>query len=66
MNCHRCKKTMGQVTGMVPIDPKGTENRRWVCTECAVVAEIESVPDDVNELCTLINPKFMPPNEAPQ
>ena len=35
MKCYKCGKGMDDgVEEMLPIDPKGTPDRRWVCIEC--------------------------------
>lgn len=35
LKCYKCGKGMDDgVEEMLPIDPKGTPDRRWVCIEC--------------------------------
>ena len=60
MICYKCSRApVENGLSMIPVDPKGTISRRWVCTECADKNEISSIPSDVKELCTIINPSFI-------
>ena len=58
MKCSRCNKKMSEVNGLVPIDPKGTKDRRWVCLDCITDEEWEAIPSDVVDLSQSINPDF--------
>lgn len=43
---------------MLPIESKGTKDRKWICTKCASQEEINSLDKDIIELLTTINPNF--------
>lgn len=59
MKCTRCNKQMSEVNGMIPIEPKGTKDRKWVCTNCATNEEIDNLDCEVKELSNIINPNFL-------
>ena len=40
MNCHNCQRRMSDCQSMRPIDPAGSEDRRWVCNYCDGVTYI--------------------------
>lgn len=58
MKCCRCNAVMGELNAMVPIDPKGTKDRRWVCLNCITEEEWNNIPSDVVNLSQSINPDF--------
>lgn len=45
MKCCRCGKSFYDCKAMHPIDPPGTENRRWVCLDCETAEENAVVRD---------------------
>ena len=59
MNCCRCGKEARSCNGMIPIDAKGTEGRRWSCTDCLSTNEKSTVDSETRELCEMFNPNFM-------
>lgn len=54
MKCYKCGKGMSESRGMIPVDPAGIHNRRWVCIDCANIVQKQSVPEDVREFCNTI------------
>ncbi|MBH1941653.1 hypothetical protein I5677_12190 [Mobilitalea sibirica] len=54
MNCCKCNRTMSEVKGMIPIEPKGTPNRKWVCTDCANIVQKQTIDKDTRNLCNTI------------
>ena len=60
MKYYKCgRKPVQNNLDMLPIEPKGTPNRKWVCTECATPEQINSIPKDVRGICNAINPEFI-------
>jgi len=46
MKYYKCgRKPVQNNLDMLPIEPKGTPNRKWVCTECATPEQINSIPN---------------------
>ena len=43
MKCCRCGKPYNECKAMHPIDPAGTKNRRWVCTDCETEEEAKKL-----------------------
>ena len=54
MYCYKCNKLFNECRGMIPIEPKGTPNRKWVCTDCASIMQKQTVPKDVRDLSNMI------------
>lgn len=60
MKCCRCNKGMSELKcGMIPIEPKGTKDRKWICTDCATNEEIDDIDKEVVEISSIINPNFI-------
>ncbi len=60
MKCDRCNKdAIEHQNGMIPIEPKGVKDRKWVCTSCATSEELEKIELDIKNICTAINPNFI-------
>ncbi len=61
-NCSRCGKdlhgAMRKGSAAYPIDPKGTQNRRWVCGNCINRNEIsDDILDVTNDISEGLNGK---------
>jgi len=54
MKCCRCGKSFYDCKAMHPIDPPGTENRRWVCLDCETAEENAAVDPVVKEIERII------------
>jgi hypothetical protein len=55
MKCYICGKGMDEGLSLVPIEPKGTLNRKWACLDHAEKIE---VPNDIKEICSIFDTKF--------
>jgi hypothetical protein len=47
---------MSDGVSLIPIEPKATSGRKWSCTNCTDPTNI--VPEDVIEICKIINSSF--------
>lgn len=48
MKCYKCGKGMDDgVEAMLPIDPKGTTDRRWACIECVKDSAVLKIAKEV-------------------
>ena len=54
MKCYKCGKGMMDVDTLIPIDPKGTENRRWSCLKCAPKEKVKQIPKDIKDICNIV------------
>ena len=54
MKCCRCGKPFYNCKAMHPIDPPGTENRRWVCLDCETAEENATLDPKVREIERII------------
>lgn len=54
LKCARCGKPFYNCKWLHPIDPKGTKNRRWVCSDCETDQEYKSVDADIKKLESVI------------
>lgn len=57
VRCIKCGRGMSQCDGFIPIDPPGTSNRRWVCTDCAAPEQMHTIPKGVRELSNIVAQK---------
>lgn len=58
MKCYKCEDSVDSGKIFIPVDPRGTKGRRWVCLDCASQEEKDTTPIDVVDLCNAINPSF--------
>lgn len=59
MQCYKCnRKPIENNLSMIPADPKGTKNRRWVCMKCATVVEKNTVDEEVKNISKLFDKSF--------
>lgn len=54
LKCARCNKPFYNCEYLHPIDPKGTANRRWVCSDCETKEENARVDPVVKEIENII------------
>lgn len=54
MKCYRCGKSFYDCKAMHPIDPPGTKDRRWVCTDCETAEENAALDPEVREIERII------------
>jgi predicted P-loop ATPase len=55
MECARCHcKPIESDKAFFPIDPKGTDNRRWVCADCITKSEYSKIDNTVKNIVNVI------------
>lgn len=57
MECYKCgtKDCISKGLSMFPVDPKGTEGRRWACENCIKPSQLDL--DDVErDIIDAVNP----------
>lgn len=54
MKCYRCGKSFNECKALHPIDPPGTQGRRWVCTDCETKAEADRIDPVVKQIEDII------------
>lgn len=63
MRCCKCNNGIETGKSFIPIEAKGTPNRKWVCTECANLVQkqsaINSLGKDGMELTHCIDKDFL-------
>lgn len=50
LKCARCGKPFYKCLRLHPIDPKGTKDRRWVCSDCETDEEYARVDPDIKRI----------------
>lgn len=63
MKCCRCGDSPETGKSFIPIEPAGTPNRKWSCTECANSLERQAAKNalgkDALEISRIIDPNFL-------
>ena len=59
MECCRCgRKPIENNLSMIPIDPKGTNGRRWICLDCATNEEVSNIDPMVKDISKVFDKRF--------
>jgi hypothetical protein len=54
MKCYKCNCGIETGKTFYPVDPKGTENRRWVCEDCITVGQYDEIDQSVKDIVNVI------------
>ena len=58
MECCRCHRTpIANGLTMYPIEPKGTPNRKWVCTNCITPDERAAIDPGTKKIVGMFDPR---------
>lgn len=63
LKCCKCGDGIGSGKSFIPIEPKGTPDRKWACTECASLEQRQqarnNLGEDNLELCRIFDKDFL-------
>lgn len=63
MKCYRCGCSVESGRSFIPIDPSGTEGRRWTCVVCANKDQKQKARESLGkaglEITRIFDPKFL-------
>lgn len=57
MKCCFCDKRISDRVSLVPIEKKGTKNRKWACLDCKPKNII--IDEEVKEIASIFDKKFI-------
>lgn len=62
MKCYKCGDSPETGKSFIPVEPAGTPNRKWACTECASKEQKQQAKDDLGEsleVARIFDPNFL-------
>lgn len=58
MKCCFCNQGIDEGKTLIPIEPRGTKNRKWACLDCIPDKVKKDISEDVKEICSIFDDKF--------